>query len=225
MWSKRSPAPKNILKELAERDKTLSDLAESIKISKQAALKHLENLEDGGLVESRKEKRKTGQVKVFSLSDYTSLTAINSQGYIISFETGAPLYPSFPLVGQIPQKHIQEEVVSYLEEIDQLNIGPISMVLYGSVARGEATGKSDIDAILLSRDWSEEGKEKVQNKVADANIDREEIRRSLNVQFHTYEDIEEKTDFLEDVRTQGILVHTTRKEDPTWEILERYKSI
>jgi len=225
MLSKRSKTPKRILQELSTGEKTLTELAEAVEISKQGVLKHLNSMEEEGMVESRLESNEQGRTKIFSLDNFTELTTTNKRGFIISFRSDSSLDPRYPLIGQIPQMEFREQLKEYLEAVDSMNIRPLSVVVFGSVARGEATWKSDIDVLFLTENWTEEKEEEIVNVLSDVTIEEEGVERSLNPSFRDYSDLDSGESLMEEVRSDGVLVYTTEEVDPTWKHLKRYRSI
>lgn len=225
MLSKRSETPGKILHELAKGERTLAELSAAAGISKQGVLKHLNSLEDEGMVKSRLEKRDRGRVKIFSLSDFTELTSISRKGFIISFKSDSYLDPRYPLAGQILQAEFRKQVKKYLEAIEATGTHPLSVVIFGSVARGEATWKSDIDALFLTENWTEKKKEEFLDALSDATVREEEVERSLNPNFRDYSELDSQESFMEEVLSDGMLVYTTEEVDPTWKHLKRYRSI
>lgn len=225
LWSKRSTAPSKIVSELVKGERTLSELTDAVEISKPAVLKHLKALEEEGVVNSRKAKRENAMVKIYSLEDYTSLTSTSARGYVISFAANTSLDLRYPLVGQVPQREFREEITNYLEAVSKIEIAPLSIVVFGSVARGEATRKSDIDAVFLTEEWSEASKNKIYEKLSSAAIEEGDIERSLNPHFRSYGTLEGDEDLMKEVRSDGILIYTTKRDDPTWFHLKKYKSI
>lgn len=222
--SKRSEAPRKILSEIIEGEKTLSELSKAVEISKQAALKHLQALEEEGIITSNKKKQGGKQVRIFSLENYTSLTFADSSGYVVNFTADTSLDPRFPLAGQIPQKKFRRETIDYLEAVSNLEIQPLSILVFGSVARGEATWKSDIDAAFLTTEWTENSKNSVYERLSSVTLESE-AERSLNPHFKTYETLESDDRVSEEIRSHGLLIYTTEKRDPTWKILKKYRSI
>lgn len=224
MLSKRSETPKKILQELSKGEKTLTELANAAKISKQGVLKHLNSMEEKKMIESRLEKDENGRTKIFTLNDFTELTSINKEGFIISFKSNSYLDPRYPLVGQIPQTEFRKQVKKYVEAIDSIGISPLSVVIFGSVARGEATWKSDIDALILTDKWTEEREENILDILSDVTVEKKDVERSLNPNFLNYSKISSEKSLIEKAKTDGILVYTTEEVDPTWKHLKRYRS-
>ncbi len=224
MLSKRSETPRKILQELSKGEKTLTELADATKISKQGVLKHLNSMEEKEMIKSRLEKNEQGRTKIFSLNDFTELTSINKEGFIISFKSDSFLDPRYPLVGQIPQKEFRKQVKKYVEAIDSTGIRPLSVMIFGSVARGEANWKSDIDALILTDNWTDKREENILDVLSDVTVEEEDVERSLNPTFLNYPKIDSEGSLTEKARTDGILVYTTKEEDPTWKHLKKYKS-
>lgn len=56
--------------------------------------------------------------------------------------------PADPIT-QIPQSQFQPPVQAFLEALDDSTIDPIGVILFGSVARGDADRASDIDLMII----------------------------------------------------------------------------
>ena len=56
--------------------------------------------------------------------------------------------PADPIT-QIPQKAFREPVQAFLEELADSPVDPIGLILFGSVARGDADRTSDIDLMVI----------------------------------------------------------------------------
>ncbi len=212
---------RKLLNLLLEESRSLSELSEEMDMSKSAVLKHLDSLEEAGVVRSFKEKTSIGRRKVYDIKSFSTCISISEEGYAISFQAGSSLDPDFPLVNQIPQKELREEVKEYLRGL-KITDKEFSVVIFGSVARGEATWKSDIDAVLFSDSWDGE-KEQVLEKMSEVSM-REDVERSMNPHFHSYDDLENPARLIKEVKEEGMIVHS-KGDDRLWKDLERYSSI
>ncbi len=82
-----------------------------------------------------------------------------------------------------------------------------SMVVYGSVARGEAREDSDIDILILSKEGS-----RIANKVLEINYDLDLQSDTVSIHiYYTPEEFEKLlsvgSPFAEDVVNQGVVLY------------------
>lgn len=119
------------LLEYPEREWTLNDLSDESGVSKTTVWRAVSRLDDRGLVE----KSKMGKTSVIKVRNKEVL------GRIVEM--------AFAEVKEM--REIAEEYVEELKEID----GVKSCILFGSVARGTADLKSDIDVLILADEVEE----------------------------------------------------------------------
>lgn len=225
VFGKRSRAKENILNSLLKGEKTLSRLSKEIGVSKQTTLSHLNELEEKGMVKSRSRKKEESGIriktyKIQSFSTLISIKATETGGYAVSFQSDAYLNPKFPLLNQVPQLEYREDMEKYLEGIKKIE-KPITVTLFGSVARGQATWKSDIDAAIFSNEWTKEEKDDFLDKISEVNT-KGEVRTSLNPHFKKYKS---KDKITERIYEEGLIIHTNKKGDQLWKKMKKYRSI
>ena len=223
--SKRSKAPKKVLNALLEGEKSLTELAELVNISKQALLKHTNQLERQGLIDSNFGEGKGGE-KTFTLVSNTILLSVNENGYVLSCANRGFLDQKYPLLIQVPQLKFRNEVRKYLEALGETKID-ISVVLYGSLARGEATKESDIDLALIDRRWTDKEKENLRELLSDTMMEQT-ITHPPSLTFLTYNQFDHPgSEVQKEIVNYGILIYAGKedKQEYLWKTLKRYKSI
>lgn len=121
--------------------------------------------------------------------------------------------PDDPLL-RIPQKEFREPVKTLLEEIKQNEINTVGIILFGSVARGEADRASDIDIqvivennLLESRRTLQDLRQKIENKKFNGN------RYEIQLLVESVESAENYGEKLQEIFSEGITLHSTDKLD------------
>ena len=100
---------------------------------------------------------------------------------------------------------IKEELVQGLTEIFQRNMSAI--ILYGSVARGDATDESDIDiAIVIKMEMDGQTKKRFISWVADMDIRHERVFSIVDIQEENMEKWEKILPFYQNIRKEGIVL-------------------
>jgi len=224
-FSKRSNTPKKIINALLMGDKTLTELSHEVEISKQALLKHLSELEEQGFIQSKSSPEDNVQ-KAYSLTSNTVMLSISKDGYAISCSNPGFLDEEYPLLAQVSQPEFREELRKYLERIKKNQPSP-AVVVYGSVAKGEANRESDIDLSLVKSTWKKDEQEKLRDIMSDLTVE-DSLPHSLSLSFQTYENLKSpSSDIQREILEDGILVYSGVSEtgENLWRILKRYKSI
>ena len=102
---------------------------------------------------------------------------------------------------------MREELVRGLTNIFQKNISMI--ILYGSVARNEATDESDIDiAIIVKNPMDEETKRRFVQWAADMDIRYEKVFSIVDIQESNLKKWESVLPFYQNIRREGIVLWT-----------------
>jgi len=218
--SPRSKTKKKIVYRLLGGEKTLKELSSYIGISKQALLKHLDKMQKKGIVVGVKEKGNKGNVKKYRIGGYSAVVSVDEEGFVVEYECGSPIDFRFPLVNQIPQIKYRREVLKYLEGI--LSLGKkLAIVVFGSVARGEASWKSDIDVVFFSGKWIKKEEEEILDKITETSL-RKDIEVSMNPHFKTYRDLEKKGGLEEEIKKDGVIIYTNQKKEKLWTKMKKY---
>ncbi len=100
---------------------------------------------------------------------------------------------------------MREELVRGLTDIFQKNISMI--ILYGSVARGEATDESDIDiAIIIKNEMDDQTKRRFISWTADMDIRYERVFSVVDIKEDNMEKWERVLPFYQNVRKEGVVL-------------------
>lgn len=215
---------KEILDFLLEDEKTLSEISNHLGISKPATIKYLNEMEMMGLISSEMNSTKIGREKRFQVRPYSFVFSINPNTGWIIFQNNNPIYLENPLVGQIKQDKFRDAVKTYMSRIvEKLKID-FAAVLYGSIARGEGTSKSDIDLLLLSKnDWKKKEKYTIMNALHEGSIETQIQVKSL---FWTTKDFQQKKDNLtKRIKKEGLILYTSLGDENLWKTMRRYWNI
>lgn len=224
-FSKRSESPEKVLNSLLEGEKTLTELSKLLDISKQALLKHTNQLEQQGLINSKSGGGKGGE-KTFTLASTTMLLSISKNGYALSCSNKGFLDQEYPLLIQIPQLKFRNELRSYLKALRGTQ-ADISVVLYGSVARGEATDESDIDLALIDQNWTDREEENLIDLLSDTMMEQG-LTHPPSLTFLTYNQLDHpQSEIHREILNYGIFVYAGKddEQEDLWKTLKRYRSI
>lgn len=100
---------------------------------------------------------------------------------------------------------MREELVQGLTDIFRNNISMI--ILYGSVARGDATGESDIDiAIVVRSQMDDVTKRRFLSWAADMDIRYERVFSIVDIQESNMKKCEDLLPFYQNVKREGIIL-------------------
>ena len=100
---------------------------------------------------------------------------------------------------------MREELIRGLTDIFQNNISMI--ILYGSVARNEATDESDVDiAIIVKDQMDKDTKGRLVNWVADMDIRYERVFSIVDIQESNMMKWERVLPFYQNIRREGIVL-------------------
>lgn len=100
---------------------------------------------------------------------------------------------------------IKEELIQGLTEIFQRNMSAI--ILYGSVARGDATEESDIDiAIIIKKEMDNQTKRRFISWAADMDIRYERVFSIVDIQEENMKKWESVLPFYQNIWKEGIVL-------------------
>lgn len=135
---------------------SISEIKESVEVSRPVISKVVDSLKDIGVVN----KRKKGNL------------------YLISVNVDSTYYKPLQEILQLDSKPLKEAAEELLEGMEEEGLleDVVSVYLFGSVARGVPRTDSDIDLLFVHDDLSEENKKSVQNFVS-------KMEKRLNVSF------------------------------------------
>ena len=85
----------------------------------------------------------------------------------------------------------------------------VSIILYGSVARGTQTDQSDVDvALILRTDLSAEDEDRLSDFVVDLNLKYDRIFSVIDINEATFEKWGRFSPFYRNVKEEGIVLWT-----------------
>lgn len=100
---------------------------------------------------------------------------------------------------------MREELVEGLKRIFQNNISMI--ILYGSMARNEATNESDIDiAIIIKNEMDNQIKKRFIRWAADMDMRYEKVFSIVDIQEDNMKKWESVLPFYQNIRKEGIVL-------------------
>ena len=219
-----SQKAKDILNLLFEGEKTLPEITEYLGISKPATIKYLNEMENNGLISSKMITTLVGRIKTFQIHTFSFVFSIDPIKGGIIYQNNDPIFLDNPLIGQIQQDDFRVKVRIYMNLIKKVQKMDLTIILYGSIARGEGTSKSDIDLLLLSK---KEWKKKEKNIVMDA-LHEGAIKTQIQVKplFWTLNDFLSKRDNLtKSIKNEGMILKDSIEDENLWKTMKRYWNI
>ncbi len=202
---------KKVIELLIQEDKTLPEISARIGISKPATSKYLKKLEEQNIIKGTYERNSIGRTIRYSLSEFQivfSIDPINKS--IISFKADEPIDTNHIYLGYIKQKEFRGEVKNYINEIIKCKLDNYIIILYGSVAKGIAQRKSDIDFLIIKESWSKKEKEQVLEKIAIASNKCKHLAKPLFKSIKDYENLD-KT-LQKQIKENGIVLYEKGKQ-------------
>ena len=100
---------------------------------------------------------------------------------------------------------MQEELVEGIKNILEDNL--VSIVLYGSVARGTATEESDIDiAIIAKQECDIELRDKVVELAVDIDLKYDTVLSIVDIDYNKYLEWQDIMPFYKNIKKEGIVL-------------------
>ena len=208
---------RKIIELLTSDKKTLTELTNSLGISKSGTLKHLKQLTNSEIISKKLITTEDGRESVYSLNRYTYFFSINPDTEsIIEFNTHKNFILEHLLLEQVPQKQFKSELKTLFENLKK----PPFTILYGSTAEGKATWKSDIDILFLKEKWDD--RESIINIISDVNM---EIEHQIKPEFKNFDQFKKQTTLMEEIKDSGIIIYGELDEHlEIWKKMKRYRN-
>ena len=100
---------------------------------------------------------------------------------------------------------MQEELVEGLKNIFKDNL--VSIVLYGSFARGTNTADSDIDiAIILKQEYDKVSRDKVIDLAVDIDLKFDTVLSIVDIDYDNFIEWQEVLPFYKNVKKDGVVL-------------------
>ena len=161
---------KQIIELLLQKNSTLSEIVEKIKISKPTTSMYLKRLEQNGIIKGEYVKNHIGRRIRYSLQPFQMIFSIDSVSKTtINFSADTNLDKDFIFLGNISQKEFRSDVKEYLRKIIDFPLEEYMIILYGSVAQGLGNRKSDIDLLIIKDKRSKDEQNKILDLIAIAS--------------------------------------------------------
>ncbi len=216
---------KKIIELIIEKDRTLSEISKLIGLSKPATSKYLKKLEEQGILKSTYKINREGRIISYSLKPFHILFSINPDDRtIIYLKADDPFNVDYISLGYISQKEFRDEVKEYLSEVTKVDFDRYIIILYGSVAKGSAHRKSDIDLLFLKENWMKEDKEKILRLLANSSS---RCNHKVNPVFKTIKEFNSLDEGLrKEIKDYGIILYEKGKRwNQIKQEMRRYKTI
>jgi len=216
---------KKIIEILLQKDKTLSEIAAEIGISKPTTSMYLKKLEECGILKGTYEKNQIGRIIRYQLQPFHMIVSIDPYSKsIIDLTADTSLDEEYVLLGTIAQKEFRLEVKEYLTSIVTAPIEDYLILLYGSLAQGMGTRKSDIDLLFLKQHWSKKEKDEILNAIAIASNNCNHQAKPLFKDIHEFTTM--NASLQKQIKEHGVILYEKGKKwDRIKNQLKRYKTI
>lgn len=216
---------RQIIDLLLAGEMSLTELSRAMDMSKPSLQQnYLGEMERAGIVRKRMERNDVGREARYSLRRFSLFVCIDpADGKVVSLstETGYSL-PSL-LVEQVQGDGFGKEVRMIVEGLSSLDSSqrPDYVILFGSVARGEGTWKSDIDVALLRSRWTNEAKACNIDALSEMT-DRSDHR--VKPCFFTLDEYgSDNNPMIGEIKEDGMVVYgEIFGEDGIWKGMKRY---
>jgi len=107
--------------------------------------------------------------------------------------------------GNLMDKQMVDELVAGLLKIVDEQL--VSVILYGSVARGTASSESDVDvALLIKGSLSSVTENELSDFIVDMNLKYDKVFSVIDIDIDNYEKWEAVTPFYKNVKQDGIVL-------------------
>jgi len=210
-------AQKNILELLSLKNRSLTELSTQLDMSKAGALKHLDSLMGNELIRKEMIINEKGRESIYSLNRTTYLLSIDPESdSILELKTHSIFEFECLLVEQVPQQEFRDDLRTFFTEMKNK---PFAIV-YGSVARGEGTWKSDIDILFLGEKWKNQ--ERVEDNISEINM---KLKHQIKPLFRTFSEFKKDDHLSREIKEDGIIIYNDLFSYPNvWKQMKRYRN-
>lgn len=210
-----SGTEREVLELLLERSRSPTEVAEELEVSVQTASRNLKKLVEEGFAEQRRAGSGEGRgYKRYRALEFARVLA-GYNGELV--EDTLELSPDKRAVlstWKVPQEEFHPVLLSYLFAADpaRVELDIVGIVVYGSVARGDAQGDSDVDVLCVYENDDRRAEEYVDTafSTGDGLVGPRESR-VISETWFTREEFEGAADagsrFLGNVLDEGIVLY------------------
>lgn len=202
------PTSKRIIDALLKGKKSLTQLSDELELSKSLLMqKYLASFEKMGLVSKTLEKNNNGREAFYELQSFTlHLTIIPKAKSTVGFATSSETTPQTFLLEQIDDERFKEDLRPILKKIAEMKKGarPELVILYGSVAKGEGSDRSDIDIAIIKKGWDKKTLDLYLDLIADISSRTDHVIKPLF--FSTDEFVKGSRAILKEIKRTGIVI-------------------
>ncbi len=211
---------RKIIEFLAQDERSLTELTDELEISKSGTLKQLKKLVASDLISKEIKTTEVGRESIYSLNNFTYFFSLDPESdSIIQFETLSDFRLPLLLLEQVEQNTFREEIRELFNRLKE----PPFTILYGSVAKGEGTPKSDIDLLFLKENWSKKEKESINDTISEVNM---EIDHQITSKFRTFSRFKKENSLMKEIKESGTVIYDDLyQHSKIWQMMKRYKSI
>lgn len=211
---------RKIIELLVQDERSLTEITDELEMSKSGTLKQLKKLVGSDLISKDIKTTEIGRESIYSLNNYTHLFSIDpGSDSIIQFKTVSKFKLSHLLLEQVDQDQFKEELKELFNRLKE----PPFTILYGSVAKGQGTWKSDIDLLFLKEKWSKKEKESINDTISEVNM---KIDHQVTSKFRTFTRFKKEDSLTEEIRESGMIIYgELYQNSEIWQMMKRYKNI
>lgn len=222
-------ASRRLLAALGEAPTSLTELSAKLGVTKPALVRALAPLEQLGVVERSVARTPQGQVSLYRRLPF-SVAWTMTHGFSLSWFSPGEVPIRDMLLHQLPPGAARDDVQTILDEVHGLPIrlawSVRFIIVFGSVARGQATWKSDVDVMFLLAGHVDEARAKLQERLADATT---RMTHAPSPHFATVDEfLNSQRSLHAAIREEGVIVRGETNhpapEVSVWRQLKRYAS-
>jgi predicted nucleotidyltransferase len=142
----------------------------------------------------------------------------------MNFKINEPLNYDNPLIGQIPQMDFRTHTKIYLKQVNEHFKLPVVIIIYGSIARGQGTAKSDLDILFLIKNkWNKNLKNIIMEALYKGAVETQLQAKPL---FKTVDEfIKSNETITKNIKKDGIIIKDTLDSEPLWKTMMKYWNI
>lgn len=225
------PTARRVLDILLAGPASLTTLSEKTELSKPSLLRHLNEMESLGVLSRAYRSEGSVREAVYSLEGCSLHLELRPgqdgrAGVALGWATPGETAPAFPLLAQIRPQGARADVAEVLRALESgaPEAWPhLFVIVFGSIAKGEATRKSDIDLMVVLPDEDRH----LQDRLADI-LARAQERTTLPIQpfFATRASMLTRAAKMEAIAArEGVVVHADHRRTELWTCMTRYRTI